>query len=117
MLNLAMPLVPDWPVARHRAWLDRATALLPRLGSPSDQLACQVHRATTLLLLGEEEGWQAAAEVEKVAGTRRTRQASERLAAARCHLNTAQLAVVWGRYAEVWPRLEAALEHLNAVGY
>ncbi|REF36014.1 helix-turn-helix transcriptional regulator [Thermasporomyces composti] len=114
MLNLAMPLVPDWPVARHRAWLDRATALLPRLASPSDRLPCEVHRATTLLLLGEEEGWRAAAEVEARASARR---APERLALARCHLNTAQLAVVWGRYAEVRPRLEAALEHLNAVGY
>ncbi len=112
MLNLAMPLVPDWPAARHLAWLERATTLLPGLDSSVDRLSYTVNRASSLLLLGEEAGWQAAEEVPESATS-----APERLVIARGLLNTAQLGVVWGRYGAVRHRLESALEHLHAAGY
>ncbi|WP_092653279.1 helix-turn-helix transcriptional regulator [Actinopolymorpha singaporensis] len=112
MLNLAMPLVPDWPAARHLAWLERATEALPALGSRVDRLSFAVNRASSLLLLGEEAGWQAAAEVpQEAAGP------AERPVVARGLLNTAQLALVWGRYDEVRPRLAPALQHLEAADY
>jgi hypothetical protein len=113
MLNLAMPLVPAWPAARHLAWLDRATDVMAqREASAADRLAFAVNRASCLLLLGEEAGWQVADGLPPTADG-----ASERLVLARGRLNTAQLAVVWGRYGAVRPRLSSALEHLDAAGY
>ncbi|GAA2756497.1 LuxR family transcriptional regulator [Actinopolymorpha rutila] len=115
MLNLAMPLVPDWPAARHLAWLERATESLPALESRVDRLSFAVNRASSLLLLGEEAGWQAAAEVPREAAN--PADPAERLVVARGLLNAAQLAVVWGRCDEVRPWLVSALEHLQAADY
>ena len=115
MLNLAMPLVPDWPAARHLEWLERGTKALPALTSRVDRLSFAVNRASSLLLLGEEDGWQAAADVPlEAAGPAGP---AERLVVARGLLNAAQLAVVWGRLDEVRPRLRSALEHLQAADY
>ncbi|SFH04288.1 AAA ATPase domain-containing protein [Actinopolymorpha cephalotaxi] len=115
MLNLAMPLVPDWPAARHLEWLERGTKALPASTSEVDRLSFAVNRASCLLLLGEEAGWQAAAELPREAAD--PDSPSERLVVARGLLNAAQLAVVWGRYDEVRPRLASALEHLQAADY
>ncbi|MET9018345.1 AAA family ATPase [Actinopolymorpha sp. NPDC004070] len=112
MLNLAMPLVPDWPAARHLEWLERGTQALPASTSEVDRLSFAVNRASCLLLLGEEAGWQAVAELPREAAS-----PPERLVVARGLLNAAQLAVVWGRYDEVRPRLASALEHLQAADY
>ncbi|MER5432007.1 AAA family ATPase [Streptomyces sp. NPDC002588] len=114
MSVLAMPMVPDWPAARHLAWLDRATALLPRIESSSDRLRVTTNRAAALLLLGEEAGWQAADEIrESAAGA----AASERRLLARFLFNMGQIAILWGRYGEARARLTAAAELAEATGY
>lgn len=112
MANLAMPLVPDWPADRHLAWLDRAGALLARADMAAERLPFDVTRATTLLLLGEPAGWQVADRLPRTAAS-----PAEQVHLARGLLNTAQAAVVWGRYRQVRERLATALEYLHAAGY
>jgi DNA-binding CsgD family transcriptional regulator len=55
-------------------------------------------------MLGEEEGWAAAAQIPADAPA-----AGERLRIARGNLNVGDLAMLWGRYAEAGRRLSAAL--------
>lgn len=114
MSVLAMPMVSDWPAARHRAWLTRATELLPRITSSSDRLRVTTNRATALLLLGDEAGWQAADEIQETAADAST---SERRLLARFLFNVGQIAIVWGRYGEARARLTAAAELGEATGY
>lgn len=114
MSVLAMPLVPDWPASRHHAWLARATALLPRIESSSDRLRVTTNRATALLLLGEEAGWQAADEIQEAAAGA---SASERRLLARFLFNVGQIAIVWGHYGEARARLTTAAELVEATGY
>lgn len=114
MSVLAMPMVPDWPASRHREWLARATTLLPRIESSSDRLRVTTNRATALLLLGEEAGWQAA---DEVLATAADASASERRLLARFLFNVGQIAIVWGRYGEAHSRLTAAAELGESTGY
>jgi len=114
MSVLAMPMVPHWPAARHRAWLDRATALLPRIESSSDRLRVTTNRATALLLLGEEAGWQAADEIQATAAGA---SASERRLLARFLFNVGQIAINWGHYGQARARLTAAAELGESTGY
>lgn len=114
MSVLAMPMVPDWPAVRHRAWLERATALLPRIESSSDRLRVTTNRATALLLLGEEAGWQAADEIQATAAEA---SATERRLLARFLFNVGQIAIVWGHYGEARSRLTATAELGESTGY
>ncbi|MFI1485079.1 AAA family ATPase [Streptomyces sp. NPDC020747] len=114
MSVLAMPLVPEWPAARHRMWLARATELLPRIESPSDRLRVTTNRASALLLLGEEEGWRAADEIQRAAADA---PPAERGLLARFLFNAGQTAVVWGDYAGARSRLTAAAALAESIGY
>ncbi|MFE2943000.1 AAA family ATPase [Streptomyces sp. NPDC059255] len=114
MSTLAMPLVPDWPGSRHHAWLARATALLPRIESPSDRLRVTTNRASALLLLGEETGWRAADEIQRAAAGA---SAAESRLLARFLFNVGQIAILWGHYGEARSRLTAAADLVEATGY
>ncbi|MFF3379497.1 LuxR C-terminal-related transcriptional regulator [Streptomyces sp. NPDC002680] len=112
MSVLAMPLVPEWPAARHRGWLARATELLPRIESPSDRLRVTTNCASALLLLGEEEGWRAADEIQRAAADA---PPAERGLLARFLFNAGQTAVVRGDYAGARSRLTAATELAESI--
>ncbi|MPZ26919.1 MAG: AAA family ATPase [Micromonosporaceae bacterium] len=113
MLLLAVPdSVPSWPVSAHLAWLHRAARLLPRVQPPAEQLPLLIHRATTLLALGEDAGWAAAAELPATAPTLVGRRQL-----LRGQLNVAQSAMEWGRYQEARIRLAAVAGAAEATGY
>lgn len=57
MLNLSPPLVRAWPVERHQAWLRRAAEQVERGVSPAVRQTFLRQRATSLLLLGDPDGW------------------------------------------------------------
>ncbi|MPZ27497.1 MAG: AAA family ATPase [Micromonosporaceae bacterium] len=117
MTNLALPLIADWPVARHRRWLDRAGELVEQAGSPSDRLAFTKVRAAALLLLGEEAGWQAAAEAATAsdAGTVPDPRDQRRMATRSVNLVWASLP--WGRYADTRRQLAATVEQIQQIDY
>ncbi|NEA98544.1 LuxR family transcriptional regulator [Streptomyces sp. SID13726] len=114
MSTLGMPLVPHWPGARHRAWLARAAALLPEIASPSDRLRVTTNCASALLLLGEEEGWRAADEIQR---TTAPASVPEHRLLARFHFNVGQMSIAWGRYDEARSRLTAAAALVAEIGY
>ncbi|MPZ28980.1 MAG: AAA family ATPase [Micromonosporaceae bacterium] len=112
MNNIAMAVVPDWPAARHRWWLSRATELAERSGSPADQQAVAWARATGLLLLGDEAGWTAARELPQVAsGARELRILNKR------RLNVAEATLPWGRYDETRRQVDAVVGYVESSGY
>jgi DNA-binding CsgD family transcriptional regulator len=104
MIFLGWPLEPSWPAARHRGWLSRAAQVMAPLPAAVRQ-SLDMDRASALLMLGEEEGWAAAAQIPADVPA-----AGERLRVARGNLNVGDLAMLWGRYAEAGWRLSAALE-------
>lgn len=112
MMALALPVTPDWPGERHREWLERATALLPRVEAPLDRLSFQVTRVTALLFLGDEAGWQGAAELPRSA----SRRAEQRLIVHGL-VNVAQAAIMWGFQDIARERLAAARELIEVADY
>jgi DNA-binding CsgD family transcriptional regulator/tetratricopeptide (TPR) repeat protein len=112
MVALAFPRGNDWPAGRHLAWLDRAAALLPRVPSPADRLSVAADRAMSLLLLGEQAGWDAAAEIGDDAET-----LPERRQVARSLMNVGHVAIASGHFAYARQRLLAAEELMRATGY
>jgi DNA-binding CsgD family transcriptional regulator len=104
MLLLGWARGAPWRRQVHLQWLHRAAQaipLLPRAARPG----ATGSQATGLLLLGEEEGWAAAAEVPDDTDTR-----VQRRNVVLRDLNVGDLAVRWGRYAEARTRLERAYE-------
>lgn len=109
MVNLAVPLRPDWPAARHLQWLDRTARLVDQAGSELDQLILRGNRAMVLLLLGEEAGWEAAdATVESGASQ------AERVVVAGVWMNAAKYSLLWGRYGDSRRRLDDVAELAEA---
>lgn len=112
MANLAVPLRPDWPASHHLHWLDRATDLSQRAGSRLDRLAVAVNRATTLLLLGEEAGWRAIADIRESEPDPR----EQRLVALGL-MNVAEASIAWGRYDDTRNQLDAAVDYIDRAHY
>ena len=104
MLLLGWARGTTWPAHVHRQWLRRAAEVTPLL--PADRRSGVTgERAAGLLLLGEEEGWAAVAEIPDAVDT-----AVARRAVLLRDLNVGDLAMRWGRYAEAKERLERASE-------
>lgn len=57
MVNLAFPMIREWPADRHLAWLDRADTLLATTGSTISPPLEQ--RVAALLVAGRADGWRA----------------------------------------------------------
>src|SRR5487761_1127918 len=105
MIWLGWPCQALWPAAVHRRWLDRAAATVADSSIPaSDRLKLLGNRATALLMMGEEAGWSAVAELPGDVAT-----AQDALALAVGWLNTGNAAIPWGRYAEARRLLAGAL--------
>jgi DNA-binding CsgD family transcriptional regulator len=104
MLLLGWARGAPWRRQVHLRWLHRAAQAIPLL-PPAARPGATGSRATGLLLLGEEEGWAAAAEVPDDTDTR-----VQRRNVVLRDLNVGDLAVRWGRYAEARTRLERAYE-------
>lgn len=111
MINLGLP-AGRWPVSVHLRWLRRAAEAESRISTPIDRLTLTVDRASALLMLGEEDGWAAAAEIPSTAPS-----TDERRQIARGYFNVGSAALVWGRYAEAQRRLTAALDFADADQY
>lgn len=112
MIGMGWPWLGGRPVAEHRAWLDRAAPLLPRLRPSSDWYALVADRATALLMLGDAAGWRAAGRLPARAGT-----AAARRDLARGFTNLSQVAVVWGHYGRAQTWLRTAAELVDATTY
>jgi DNA-binding CsgD family transcriptional regulator/tetratricopeptide (TPR) repeat protein len=111
MIHLGCPSATMWPVSRHLEWLQRAAevaAPLPR----ADQIELAVDHATALLLLGDESGWDVAAQIPDDGLTVR-----ERRHVANGGLNIGHTAILWGRYPLARRLLARGLELARANGY
>jgi DNA-binding CsgD family transcriptional regulator len=111
MIMLGWPTATTWPASRHRQWLQRAAevaAPMPR----ADQIDLTVERATALLLLGDETGWDVAAQLPDDGLTSR-----ERRYVARGNANIGYTAILWGRYPQARRVLARGLELARAHGY
>jgi DNA-binding CsgD family transcriptional regulator len=99
------------PASTHLRWLRRAERAASTL-EPAERLPLLVQRVTALLLLGEEEGWRAAAEIAAApAWARDKRQVNLG------QLNTGDLAMTWGRYADAGRWLASAQKLADARHY
>jgi len=94
MMFLGLPYGTSTPAVEHLEWLRRA-AEVPASADAVDRLNIIAGRASGLLLLGEDEGWEVAARVPTDADT-----TGERLQIAVAKLNVGHMALVWGRYPE-----------------
>ncbi|MGW0575363.1 ATP-binding protein [Streptomyces sp. NPDC002920] len=104
MLLLAAPESPrDWPASRHLAWLTRVSELIPHVENASVRQQLLIDRATILLALGEETGWDAVDEFPVSAAS-----PVDEHHIVRGRHNAGQHALDWGR-------LDDAREHLTAV--
>lgn len=106
MIMLGWPGWTPWPAAAHRRWLDRGWAIAQQAPIPDDdRLLLAVNRTIGLLDLGEEAGWEAAAELPADASSPR-----QALQVARGLVCTGDAAMRWGRYGDARRRAGAALE-------
>ncbi|WP_116948541.1 helix-turn-helix transcriptional regulator [Jiangella endophytica] len=104
MTYLGWAYAGPWPAATHLRWLQRAAGLADAISSPAIRLSLAGNRAAALLMLGEEEAWQAVADVPSVGDT-----PAERQDVARIKANIGTGALMWGRYPEARQHLAAAL--------
>lgn len=104
MAVLAFPQGTRSPAAVHLTWLRRAAAARTVMPA-AEQLNLTVDMATVQLMLGEETGWDEAAQLPDDAAT-----AAQRQAVVRGHLNIGNEAMAWGRYPEAARRLAKALD-------
>lgn len=109
MTFLGWPQNGSWPAEVHVDWLRRAAEVVPRIVSPVDRLTLTVDRATALLMLGEESGWEVTASLPTNPPDGQTR-----FQVARGCLNIGYAAIVWGRYDEARNRLEAGAKLADA---
>ncbi|MFG2375286.1 helix-turn-helix transcriptional regulator [Streptomyces sp. NPDC048504] len=104
MNTLGSPPSTLMSAGEHRRWLDRAAGAA-RLPMTADQrLALVVDRATALLDMGDEAGWDVAAELPDTAAT-----SEGMMQLARSGLNLGNGAMRWGRYDEARQLLTTAL--------
>lgn len=116
MTLMAYPRGQDWPAARHRAWLDRAAEPAGRVVASEMRISLAVDRASALLMLGDEEGWQAATEFIPLAD-RADLDPAERRQVARGLMNVGHLGIAWGRQHESRDRLNRAVALMQATRY
>lgn len=93
MIGLSWPWLGGRPVPEHRAWLDRAAALLTALPDGPEKVAVLADHATALLMLGDPAGLPAVADLPTRAGT-----LTEQRDLARGYANAGQAAEAWGHY-------------------
>jgi DNA-binding CsgD family transcriptional regulator/tetratricopeptide (TPR) repeat protein len=111
MIYLGWPTATTWPASRHLEWLHRAAEVT--VPAPmADQVNLAVHRATALLLLGDESGWDVAA---RIRGDGLSPQG--RLNATVGDLNIGHMAMLWGRYPLARRLLDHGLELARDNGY
>ncbi len=104
MTYLGWAYAGPWPASTHLRWLQRAADLAPRIDSPADRLNLAGNRAAALLMLGEEDAWDAVAGLPIDGAT-----SAERLDVARINANIGTGALIWGRYPEAQHHLAAAM--------
>lgn len=109
MVFLGHPYGSTWHASKHIDWLRKAAEMQPDSMSDSDKMTLSVDRMTTLLLLGEESGWDLAARMPVVATT-----VHEGLQATRGHGNAGYTAMLWGRYPAAHHHLATALALADA---
>lgn len=112
MISLAWPRGRAWPATRHREWLARATRLFPRIPDGPERTWLEVDRASVLLMLGEESGWQRAVEIVAGAPT-----LFEQRQVARCLMNVGHVGIAWGRDGEARRCLHEATQLMQSTGY
>lgn len=94
MTWLGRPFYGMRPARVHKHWLDRAVAAAADPAIPSsDRWNILAERATALLIMGDDEGWEVYDELPQDAGSP---QQALRLAIG--WLNSGDLAMHWGRY-------------------
>jgi DNA-binding CsgD family transcriptional regulator/tetratricopeptide (TPR) repeat protein len=94
MMLLGWPQGTTCSAREHLRWLQRADVSARDI-PPLERLRLAIDRATALLLLGEEAGWEQVAEIPW-----QPRTAGESLQVTRAHGNFAEAAMLWGRYAD-----------------
>ena len=113
MLWIGWPDVTLWQAAVHRRWLDRAAAIVSDPSIPAaERLACEVRRASALLMMGEQAGWDMATGLPTD-----TAIPQESLPITAGWLNTGDAAMRWGRYEQATRRLSTALALAGRHGY
>jgi DNA-binding CsgD family transcriptional regulator len=112
MIALSWPSLGGRPVEEHRAWLDRATALLPGIPSAAERTALTADHATALLTLGDPAAWRAVADLPTRAET-----ATARRDLARAFSNISQSSMTWGRYDQARTFLDVAAELADSTSY
>ncbi|MEV0842334.1 AAA family ATPase [Actinocatenispora sera] len=111
-MTVALLSYPGWVdrTARTcRRWLQQVPQLTAGLPA-TERLRVDVDLMTSLLALGEQSGWEVAAELSTATGS-----AVDRPHVARVEVNIGDLALLWGRNVEARQRLDRALE-LTAAG-
>lgn len=98
-----------WPASTHRKWLRRAGEITAGIDSPTARLNLAGNRAAALLMLGDEEAWDAVADLPLDGVT-----PNARLDLARIHVNIGTGAVIWGRYADAERHLDVAMRLADA---
>jgi DNA-binding CsgD family transcriptional regulator/tetratricopeptide (TPR) repeat protein len=102
MALLGHPRDETTPQAVHRQWLRRAVAV--PVSCPTDRLRFHVDLMTALLMLGDEDGWEIAAELPQDASSY-----PELSQVTRGALNAGDAGIYWGRYAEADSQLRRGL--------
>lgn len=110
MTLLGWARATTWPATVHLRWMRRAAEANP--AGPDDRSPAAVDRACALLLVGDERGWTEATRMPDDVPV-----AKERPQVTRVQTNLADLALMWGRYAEARKRIARALELARANGY
>jgi DNA-binding NarL/FixJ family response regulator len=105
MTVLGRPVGLLRPASEHLEWLERAAQVPDSAIDPDARQRLMIDRVTALLDLGEESGWDLAAQF---AADESTPQGALHLA--RFSLNTGSAAIGWGRYDEARRRLTTAAD-------
>ena len=112
MISLAWPRGRAWPASTHLGWLHRASGVVDELPPGPERTWLEVDRASALLMLGEESGWQAARSVAAGAGS-----LFERRQVSRCMMNVGHVAIAWGRDSDARESLDGAMALMRSTGY
>ena len=113
MILLGHPTHSLCPAEVHRRWLDRGWAVAQDAAIPEDvRLVLAVNRISALLVLGEETGWAAAANLPADAS-----KPHHALQVTRNLVNMAEGALVWGRYSDARRWVDATLEMADKHGF
>ncbi|KQY56443.1 MULTISPECIES: ATP-binding protein [unclassified Nocardioides] len=105
MVNLALPMIDEWPIARHLSWLDRVDTLF---ATEPQVMPALEGRATALLMAGHPEGWQA---LETVLGQPGRDSSPSQM------LNVIGATFPWGRLHETRRLLEREAQSVAAANH